>query len=359
MAINSLTINKLEETRPGLFRIRFTIPYDRMLGIYKQEFKLCGSEPGVSGLKFSITYSLKSVVGNHSLHFILKIDEISSNEDSSGHEVNAGRSTSHEDRPKRPKVENAQELEPGILRPVYIWMQHIRNISDAKLSNPLQFIETNSGQWQAECMSFLERYGYVWIWMDFGINTVTKKIVTGLSTLLQNQTFCDAQFRLKDGQFVGAHVAILSAGSPVFTTMFQSNFVESITRQVNINNIEPQVFKQLLSFLYNGGVPKLTEVKSIQSLLEAADMYDIEALKDECVNMLQTIQNTDNVIEILIWAYFFPNQKLLDAATQFVVKNSLHIFSQPEWMELVKDYPELCVKVNQSMAVTMQSNTGN
>lgn len=88
-------------------------------------------------------------------------------------------------------------------------------------------------------------------------------------------------------------------------------------------------------------------------------MYDVEALKDECVNMLQTIQNTDNVIEILIWAYFFPNQKLLDAATQFVVKNSLHIFSQPEWMELVKDYPELCVKVNQSMAVTMQSNTGN
>jgi hypothetical protein len=287
------------------------------------------------------------------------MDEISSNEGSSGHEVNAGRSTSHEDRPKRPKVENAQELVPGILRPVYIWMQHYRNYYDLKVSNPLQFIETNSGQWQADYKNYSDNWGSVQIWMDFGINTATKKIVTGLSTLFQNQTFCDVQFRLKDGQSVGAHVAILSAGSPVFTTMFQSNFVESITRQVNINNIEPQVFKQLLSFLYNGGVPKLTEVKSIQSLLEAADMYDVEALKDECVNMLQTIQNTDNVIEILIWAYFFPNQKLLDAATQFVVKNSLHIFSQPEWMELVKDYPELCVKVNQSMAVTMQSNTGN
>jgi hypothetical protein len=238
-------------------------------------------------------------------------------------------------------------------------MQHYRNYYDLKVSNPLQFIETNSGQWQADYKNYSDNWGSVQIWMDFGINTATKKIVTGLSTLFQNQTFCDVQFRLKDGQSVGAHVAILSAGSPVFTTMFQSNFVESITRQVNINNIEPQVFKQLLSFLYNGGVPKLTEVKSIQSLLEAADMYDVEALKDECVNMLQTIQNTDNVIEILIWAYFFPNQKLLDAATQFVVKNSLHIFSQPEWIELVKDYPELCVKVNQSMAVTMQSNTGN
>jgi speckle-type POZ protein len=358
MAINSLTI-KLEETRPGLFRICLTIPYDRKLGIYKQgEFKLCGSEPGVSGRKYSITYSLNSVAVN-SLHFTLTMDEISSNEGSSGHEVNAGRSTSHEDRPKRPKVENAQELVPGILRPVYIWMQHYRNYYDLKVSNPLQFIETNSGQWQADYKNYSDNWGSVQIWMDFGINTATKKIVTGLSTLFQNQTFCDVQFRLKDGQSVGAHVAILSAGSPVFTTMFQSNFVESITRQVNINNIEPQVFKQLLSFLYNGGVPKLTEVKSIQSLLEAADMYDVEALKDECVNMLQTIQNTDNVIEILIWAYFFPNQKLLDAATQFVVKNSLHIFSQPEWMELVKDYPELCVKVNQSMAVTMQSNTGN
>ena len=88
-------------------------------------------------------------------------------------------------------------------------------------------------------------------------------------------------------------------------------------------------------------------------------MYEVEALQDECVNVLLTIQNTDNVIEILIWAYFFPNQNLLDAATQFIVKNGRHIFFQPEWMELVKDYPEVCVKVNQCMAVTMSPNTGN
>jgi hypothetical protein len=82
------------------------------------------------------------------------------------------------------------------------------------------------------------------------------------------------------------------------------------------------------------------------------------ALQDECYNMLQIILGIDNAVEMLILCHLksIPSPKVFDAAMKFVVKNSRHIFSQPEWMELVKNHPELCVKVNQCMAATMLPN---
>jgi hypothetical protein len=124
---------------------------------------------------------------------------------------------------------------------------HVGPLSDGY--NPLPLIETQSGGWQVDCSGKTHTVCFI-LWMDFGSNTVSeKKTATRLSALFKNQFKCDVQFLFKDGhQSIGAHAAILSASSPVFAAMFQSDFVESKKRQVNIDNIEPKILTSCCPF---------------------------------------------------------------------------------------------------------------
>ncbi len=344
-----LTPIKLDEMRPGLFRIHWTFfEIKKNLGIYTEEFQLCGSQ---LGRKFKITYHLKSLGENNSNNrdYTVTIDEIPFNDDSSvsvSNAVNFETRRDHHEQPKRQKLADSNVMRCKILRPVYIWM-HVGPNSDG--TNPIHLIENNAVQWQVDCVGKLQ----LWftIWMDFGFNTVTeKKIATGLSTLFENQTLCDVKFHLNDGQSVGAHAAILSAGSPLFAAMFQSGSVMSEAREVVIENVDPQVFIQLLTCLYTGSAPKLNEVNITRPLLELADMYDVETLKDECIDVLKKELKIDNAIEMFIWSHVNSISKLFEEIMKFVVKNSRQISSQAEWMELAKNHPELCVQTIQRMA---------
>ncbi|EFX85820.1 hypothetical protein DAPPUDRAFT_45560 [Daphnia pulex] len=161
--------------------------------------------------------------------------------------------------------------------------------------------------------------------------------------MFYNQHLCDVHFDFKDSQTVGAHTVILSAGSPVFSAMFRSEFLESKTKKVNIIDIDIEVFRQLLIYLYTGSAPKLAEENMTQLLFEAADKYNIDNLKTECTDVLLKCVNLDNAISLLIWSHFHSAAKLKEASLKFLAENSLEICSQPEWMDLIINYPEFPV----------------
>jgi hypothetical protein len=105
--------------------------------------------------------------------------------------------------------------------------------------------------------------------------------------LFLQQTNCDVQFNFTlTSEKIGAHKSILSARSPVFAAMFHHDMQESKTGQIAIDEIERNVFYQLLHFIYSGrtSVP-LTETTA-QQLLAAANKYNIEDLKNECARFL-------------------------------------------------------------------------
>ena len=76
---------------------------------------------------------------------------------------------------------------------------------------------------------------------------------------------------------IKAHKAILVSRSSVFKAMFTNPCKESQTGIVTINNMEPEVLKDLINFIYSGKVKKLKE--NVADLLIAADMYMMESLK--------------------------------------------------------------------------------
>ena len=102
-----------------------------------------------------------------------------------------------------------------------------------------------------------------------------------------NQTHFNFLFMFNNGQSVGAHAEILSAGSPVLSALFQSSCLELKSRKMSIIDCEIHVFKQFLVFLYTNNAPLLSE-KTTRDLFVLADKYLVSKLKDHCLNMMLT-----------------------------------------------------------------------
>ena len=196
--------------------------------------------------------------------------------------------------------------------------------------------------------------------IDFGTNEVNEKqLISGVSGMFHNQTLCDIKFKFKNNEEIGAHVMILSARSPVFCVMLRSDFVESKTRIVNIADIEMEVFKEMLIYMYTGKAPSVTELNFTKSLYEVADKYCVEPLKNDCTNILISQLSNKNAMELLVWAQFQSLPELLNKAMNFIVENCKELCFQPEWLDFMTNHPKLCLQINQKMTKFVFVDNGN
>jgi speckle-type POZ protein len=136
--------------------------------------------------------------------------------------------------------------------------------------------------------------------------------------------------------------------------MFQTDFVESKTRIVDIADIDMDVFKEMLTYIYTGKAPNMEKKNFARSVYEVADKYDIESLKDVCEDLLVTQLSNSNAMELIVWAQFHSLPNLIENTVQFIARNSQELCSQPAWLDFVKDHPQLCVKIMQRTANIVQ-----
>ncbi|XP_030262235.1 speckle-type POZ protein isoform X3 [Sparus aurata] len=94
------------------------------------------------------------------------------------------------------------------------------------------------------------------------------RLAEELGDLWENSRFTDCSLCVA-GQKFQAHKAILAARSPVFSAMFEHEMEESKKNRVEINDVEPDVFKEMMCFIYTGKAPNLD--KMADDLLAAAD----------------------------------------------------------------------------------------
>jgi hypothetical protein len=95
--------------------------------------------------------------------------------------------------------------------------------------------------------------------------------LTNFWSAVEKKTLTDVEF-LVSGVMRAAHRVILGARSPVFASLFDDSSVESVTRKVKINDIEIEVFDELLFFLYTG---TLRSTANNRNLLRVAEKYQV------------------------------------------------------------------------------------
>ncbi|EAZ16147.1 BTB/POZ and MATH domain-containing protein 2-like [Oryza sativa Japonica Group] len=122
--------------------------------------------------------------------------------------------------------------------------------------------------------------------------------------LLETEKGADVVFEV-GGQTFAAHRCVLAARSPVFRAALYGSMKEGDTDGVvHIEDMEAQVFKLLLRFVYTDSLPEMETEEDVvcQHLLVTADRYDLHRLKLMCENRLCKYIGVSTVSNILALA---------------------------------------------------------
>ena len=126
-----------------------------------------------------------------------------------------------------------------------------------------------------------------------------------------------------------AHKAVLVARSPVFAKMFEHNLQESATSGITVSDIKPEVFKELLSYIYTNQVPNLSTMAA--PLLYAAEKYHLDGLKARCEQFLSYNLQVSNAVQTLQLAQTYNASQLKQNTLLFIVEYIDEVRESKDW----------------------------
>ncbi|XP_054580812.1 speckle-type POZ protein-like [Eptesicus fuscus] len=173
------------------------------------------------------------------------------------------------------------------------------------------------------------------------------QLANELGGLWENSWFTDCCFCVA-GQEVQAHKAILAARSPVFRAMFGHAMEESKKNRVEIIDVEPGVFKEMMCFIYTGKAPNLD--KLADGLLAAADKYALEHLKVMCEEALSSHLSVENAAEMLTFADLHSADQLKTHTVDFINSHAEDVLETSGWQAMVSSHPHLVAEMYRSLA---------
>jgi speckle-type POZ protein len=152
-----------------------------------------------------------------------------------------------------------------------------------------------------------------------------------LPNLLANNSLTDVTLNIK-GKELQAHKAILTTMSPVFEIMFNEGYTEHRDNYIKIEDVDSDVFEEFLRFLYSGQVEHLDEV--CFDLFAAADKYEVQPLKEICIQHIGKITSVDNAVDILALADCYGDENLKLQTQKFIENNMADVVKTDAWASL-------------------------
>jgi len=167
--------------------------------------------------------------------------------------------------------------------------------------------------------------------------------------MLHQGIYSDVPFIVK-GEQIPAHIHLLQVGSPVLAAMFAYDMTEASTRTALIDDIEPNVFRQMLHYLYTCTLSFTTDiVEMIDPLLIAADKYQINSLRDYCASFMSRMLNVHNAMRFLVLAHLHSAKKHKEDCIYFIVNNKSFFWRLSEFNQQGENYFKLFYDITNRM----------
>ena len=179
-------------------------------------------------------------------------------------------------------------------------------------------------------------------------------VIEQLGKLFNDRELSDVEVEC-GGEVFNCHQLILSTRSDVFRAMFQSDMKENRTKTVSIKDVNPEVLKEMLQFIYNGATSQNVLKLKTAELLAAAEKYQIDCLKEICEDQLCSMLKVRNSIASLLLGDMHQAFKLRRMALQMVAKNLTSIVPTEEYQDLVKNHQALVAEIPAAMVDVMTS----
>ena len=152
--------------------------------------------------------------------------------------------------------------------------------------------------------------------------------------------FCDVKFTVSptlqtdDTSTFYAHRAVLATRSKVFATMFSHNMLESATKTIELLDIDSDVLKELLTYIYTGECPRIEEFA--ESLIYHAEKYELDHLKALCEERLSYDLQVDNAARLLLLADTCNAEQLKRNTLLYVNEHGDEVERTKEWEDVQK-----------------------
>lgn len=158
-------------------------------------------------------------------------------------------------------------------------------------------------------------------------------LVTQFRTLVGSENLSDVRMIVGPHRKVfPAHSVFLSARSTQLHRMLFPEGASKMQRDIEILAADPVTFPSFLEYLYTGCV-EITTQNSIH-LLYLAKKFNIQELKDACVEIVQSHLSSDNVLQILEVSTMYEESLLVQRCLELVDQHTLTILTQPSFTEL-------------------------
>ncbi|CAH9113258.1 unnamed protein product [Cuscuta europaea] len=185
---------------------------------------------------------------------------------------------------------------------------------------------------------------------QFSISVPASDMGQSLKYLLDSEIGCDIVFQVGEETFK-AHKLILAARSPVFKAQFFGLIGNPNTEKVELEDIEPSIFKAMLEFVYSDQLPNIHDVTGsastctstimMQHLLAAADRFSLDRLKQLCEAKLCKEVNADTVATTLSLADQHRCLQLKDICLKFAATNLGVVMQSEGFKHMEESCPSL------------------
>ena len=167
----------------------------------------------------------------------------------------------------------------------------------------------------------------------YGANSVpvTQSFVQDMRDMVDDDEYSDVTFMVED-QPVHAHRAILARRCEHFSAMFRSGMRESVEKEIRIPSIPRPVFILLMEYLYTDSVK--IELEHAVDLYIAADLYQLERLRDMCCVVVRRNLTGENAPAVLQNAADAHCQVLKEICMEYIVTN-FDVISKTEGIKAV------------------------
>ncbi|XP_017281943.1 kelch-like protein 7 isoform X2 [Kryptolebias marmoratus] len=152
-----------------------------------------------------------------------------------------------------------------------------------------------------------------------------------MNNLRKQGTLCDVTLVVQ-GRHFPAHRVVLASASHFFSLMFTTRMMESMSHEVELRSAEPEIIELLIEFIYTARIS--VNSSNVQSLLDAANQYQIEPVKKMCAEFLKGQIDATNCLGISALADCMDCSELKAAAEDFFQLHFTEVYKLDEFLQL-------------------------
>ena len=158
------------------------------------------------------------------------------------------------------------------------------------------------------------------------------ELMKRLNMQRQQSYFCNITLVAKEGNEFKAHRNVLSAASPFFSKLLQSEMKEEEEGVIRFEEISKSILSDVLEFIYTGSV-EINE-KNARDLIIAADYLLLESLKIISGRFLEKQMTSCNCISTFHFAEKYRCEELVLRSTKFIQDNFTSVAKSDEFLNL-------------------------